>query len=80
MITITPLSDKFILACNEDERATIDKLLSKQNRKLERHIEEYLASRKLNIREQENMLIMTHMSEEERLKRLKEIEEKPVIE
>jgi len=75
MITLTPLSNKFILSCNEDERATIEKLLSKQNRKLERHIEEYLASRKLNIREQENMLIMKYMSEEERKKRLDEIGE-----
>jgi hypothetical protein len=75
MITITPISDKFILTCDEDERATIEKLLSKQSRKLERHIEEYLASRKLNIREQENMLIMKHMTEEERKKRLDEIGE-----
>ena len=51
-------------------------MLSKQNRKLEKHIEDYLASRKINLREQENVLIMQHMSEEERIKRLKEIGEK----
>lgn len=80
MITITKSEQHYLLATNDDgERATIDKMLSKHNRKLEKHIEDYIASRKVNIREQENMLIMRHMREEERLKRLEEIGDDSVV-
>lgn len=73
MITIVRADNGYLLTCDGDEKITIDKMLSKNDRKLERHLEDYLASRKVNIREQENILIMRHMTEEERLKRLKEI-------
>ena len=74
MITFFKDGARYIMTCNDDEAAVIDKMLSKQNRKLEKHIETYLSERKVNLREQENMLIMRYMSEEERLKRLEEIE------
>jgi hypothetical protein len=76
MITITPANGNYIMTTSDkNEKATIDKMLSKHNRKLERHIETYLQERKVNIREQENMLIMKHMTEAERLQRLNEIEQ-----
>jgi hypothetical protein len=76
MIIISKTGNHYKLTCNDDEAAVIDKMLSKQNRKLEKHIETYLGERKVNLREQENMLIMKHMDEDERLKRLEEIEQK----
>jgi hypothetical protein len=76
MILITRHNDaSFLLTCGEDEAATIERLQYKYPRKLEKFIETYLSERKVNIREQENMLIMSHMSETERLERLKDIEE-----
>jgi hypothetical protein len=74
MIRITKVDDYYKLTADDNESAIIDKMLSKQNRKLEKHIETYLGERKVNLYEQENMLIMKHMSEEERIKRLKDIE------
>ena len=75
MITFFKDGARYIMTCNDEEAVTIDKMLSKQNRKLEKHIETYLGERKVNLREQENMLIMKHMNEDERRKRLEEIEQ-----
>ena len=75
MITIQKGGDYYLMTCSEDEQLTIDRLQKKYPRKLELHIETYLKERKVNIREQENMLIMTNMTDEERKKRLKEIEQ-----
>ena len=68
------VGDNFIMTVSEEERQTIERLQKKYPRKLELHIETYLKERKVNIREQENILIMNNMSDEERAKRLKEIE------
>jgi hypothetical protein len=73
MITIVPMNGGFFFTCSDEEHEIINKIMTQTPRKFERRIEEFLIDRKRNIREAENMLIMLHMSDEERAKRLKDI-------
>lgn len=79
MITIVQMNGGFFFTCSDEEREIINKIMLSTPRKFEKRIEEFLIDRKRNMREAENMLIMLHMSDEERIKRLKDLEapEKP---